>query len=140
MDVNIPVNWKVFEGEKGFEAAPEGAFGNRGITHGISVGTFEGKSASLQSITDEFIASLIKENQFLKPQGISRRGLLAGQSSRITTLSGRSPITGQIEIATVHTAKRRNGEVGYLITVVPGIDEVRYSGTFKLILDSVRIY
>jgi beta-barrel assembly-enhancing protease len=140
MTVSIPDNWRVFQNQNGFEAAPEGAFGNAGITHGTIVGTFRGRSSDLYAATDEYIETVIRSNSYLRRQSGLRRVFLDRRTSYSATLSGTSPVTRAVEIVTINSVQLRNGEIGYVVTVVPARDESRYSQTFRSVLDSVRIF
>ena len=139
MTASVPQNWRVFQNQTGFEAAPDGAFGNSGITHGVLVGTFRGSSGDLYALTDEYLDTVLRSNSYLKRQSTLRRTFVDGQLAYVVQLSGNSPITGRTEIATIYTVRLRNGDLGYMITVIPGREENRYTETFRTILDSVRL-
>jgi hypothetical protein len=44
MQINVPSNWRAFETQESVQFAPEGAYGDNGITHGALVGVTQAKA------------------------------------------------------------------------------------------------
>ncbi len=137
--INVPTNWQDFSGQSGAQFAPEGAYGDQGITHGVMVGVYPGQGSNLRTKTTAYINETLQGNTYLRQNGrlISRN--LAGRNGFTTQLSGRSPITGQTEIVTVYTTQLRDGQLFYVVTVVPSAESYRYNNTFSNMLSSVRL-
>ncbi|MGI9056535.1 MAG: hypothetical protein ACR2F2_12120, partial [Pyrinomonadaceae bacterium] len=56
-----------------------------------------------------------------------------------TTLSGRSPVTGETENATVYTTQLRNGQLFYIVAVAPADESSRYNIAFRNLISSIRL-
>ena len=137
--INVPSNWQDFSGQDGAQFAPEGAFGDQGITHGVMVGVYPGQGSNLRTKSDAYVNETLQANSYLRQNGrlVSRN--LAGRNGFTTQLSGRSPVTGQTEVVTVYTTQLRNGQVFYAVTVVPSGESYRYNATFSNVLNSIRL-
>jgi Zn-dependent protease with chaperone function len=128
ISVSIPDNWQEFGESSGVQFAPQGAYGDQGITRGAMIGV---SPASRDLYTDS-------QNNYLRQNGSFSRTTLAGRQAYTTTLSGRSPITGQTELVTVYTTQTRSGQLLYITTVVPQNESYYYSTAFRNMLNSVR--
>lgn len=137
--ISIPNNWQDFRGQDGASFAPEGAFGDQGITHGVLVGIYSGQRTNLRNNSDAYISETLQGNSYLRQNGrlVSRN--VAGRNGYTTQISGRSPITGQTEVVTVYTTQLRNGQLFYFLTVVPGGESYQYNAAFSNILNSLRL-
>ncbi len=134
---NYPTNWKVFSGND-LIVAPEGAYGDRGITHGAMIGAFETRSGLLNG-TKEYVRGISEANDYLRASGSYQRTTVAGRTGYTTTLIGRSPITNRDERVTVYTAQARNGNLLYIAAVSPNSEASRYSTTFRNLIRSMRL-
>lgn len=134
---SVPDNWRDFPNGSDIMFAPEGAYGDQGITHGAMVGTYPGQG-NLQQDTQDYLTGILDGNKYLSQQGGSTRTTISGRSAYVTTLSGRSPVTDRTEVVTVYTMQLRNGQMIYFDMVVPENESYSYSNTFKTILNSVR--
>jgi Zn-dependent protease with chaperone function len=137
LSVSIPDNWQELGGNSGVQFAPQGAFGNDGITRGVMIGVEPG-SSSLSQDTQSYLNEILQGNSYLRQNGSVTRAYLSGHQAYTTTLSGRSPITGRTENVTVFTAETRNGQLLYITMVVPENESYAYSATFRQILNSIR--
>lgn len=137
--ISVPGNWQEFSGEGGAQFAPEGAFGDQGITHGVMVGVYQGQGTSLRTKTQAYINETLQGNSYLQQNGslISRN--LGGRNGYTTQMSGRSPVTGRTEVVTVYTTQLRNGQLFYLVTVVPSDQSYNYTNAFRNVVNSVRL-
>ncbi|MBX3289040.1 MAG: M48 family metalloprotease [Acidobacteria bacterium] len=136
--MNVPSNWREFGSQSSVSFAPEGAYGNDGITHGLMLGIHRGQNNNLSRDSQELINGLLQANTYLRQQGSARSTRLGGRSAIMTTLSGRSPIYGGTEIVTIYTAQLRSGETFYLATVTPQTNSSRYNSAFRTAINSVR--
>ena len=133
---NVPSNWRQFSGDNAVQFAPEGAYGDQGITHGAMAGFAQGQNY-LSRDAQNYVAELLQNNPYLRQQGAMSRTNLDGRSGYIATLSGRSPVTGRSEVDTVYITQLRSGQLFYLVTVVPADDQYLYSTAFSELLNSV---
>lgn len=134
---SVPDNWKDFGGNSDVTFAPDGAYGDQGITHGAMVGTYPGQG-NLQQDTQEYLKGILEGNQYLRQQNNISRTSISGRNAYVTTLAGRSPVTGRTELVTVYTTQLSNGQLVYFDMVVPENESYSYSNTFRSILNSVR--
>jgi beta-barrel assembly-enhancing protease len=139
LSVNVPDNWKDFPGQNSVQIAPDGAYGDQGITHGIMMGVEKGNGGTLQQETTNYINELLKNNTYLRQQNNYSRGNISGKSALGVTLSGTSTVTNKTEVVTVYTSQLSSGELFYLITVNPQAEASTYDRTFSNIVRSVKI-
>jgi Zn-dependent protease with chaperone function len=137
--MNVPSNWKEFGSQSQIMFAPEGAYGDEGITHGTMVGLHQGQSGNLSADTRELVNVFLQGNTYLRQQGGIQNARFAGRQGYSTVLSGTSPITRRNETVTVYTARLRNGETFYVATVSPQQNSARYDNAFRTMLNSIRL-
>ena len=138
--ITLPDNWENAGGDQSSTSyAPAGAFGSQGITHGILIGLAKTQNRDLAAATDEYLQGVLQGNSYLRQSGRPERGSLANRTAYGTTLSGTSPITGRTEVVVAYTMQTRNGDLFYLVTVVPENQQRNYSRAFTAIRNSLRI-
>ena len=139
---SIPSNWRTL-GSDGNAAsyAPEGAYGSAGITHGVMFATDQERYRNLDQASRQLVQNLLQAqgNSYLRQSGGWRRTTLDGRDARSTTLSGRSPITGQTETVTLVTTMLSNGDLFYMAAVAPSSEYRNYQRPFEEILRSLRL-
>jgi hypothetical protein len=118
--------------------APEGAYGDQGITHGAMIGVVKANSGFQQAL-QEYINSVLQANDYLRQTSGFTRTSIGGRSGYMTELSGRSPVTGRNELVTVYALQLRSGDLFYLDTVVPEDESYRYESAFRNMVSSIRI-
>jgi Zn-dependent protease with chaperone function len=136
----IPSNWRAL-GSNGnaVSFAPEGAYGSSGITHGVMFDIGRAQSNNLRQASQELINGLVQSNNYLRQSGAFRRTTVDGRNALATTLSGRSPVTGQNEVVTVISTLLPNGDVFYMAAVAPSNEYSAYQRTFDDILRSLQV-
>lgn len=139
MSVNIPSNWQDFNTSGQVWFAPEGAFGNEGITHGAMVGASRANSTNLSQATRDYIAELLKANTYLRQIGSQQGATVAGRTGIATVLSGRSAVTGRNEVVTLYTAQLRSGDLFFVATVAPEEESYRYDSVFRNMVSSIQL-
>ena len=139
--MNMPNNWRDFPSGNEALLAPAGAFGDQGITHGAMFGTYTpgGTSPSLSQASNDYLMTILENNNYLNQRGSLLRTTLAGRNSYTGQLVGISPVTGKSELVTMYTAQLNNGEILFVATVVPEGESSRYSTAFRNLLSSLRI-
>lgn len=140
IQMNVPRNWRDFPSDDSIEFAPDGAHGNQGITHGMMIGVHPGHGGDLYSESAEYVESLRKVNPYLRRYSGFERYNLNGQQAYVVKLEGVSPVTRKTELVEVYTTNLRNGDIFYAITVVPDNERRDYASTFRLVLNSIRLY
>ena len=82
---------------------------------------------------------LVQSNNYLRQVTGYQRTTVDGRAALATTLTGRSPITGQNERVTIITTTLGNGQVFYMAAVSPQNEYTTYQRTFNDILRSLQL-
>jgi len=139
MSMNVPSNWQDFNTSGQVWFAPDGAYGNEGITHGAMVGAARSGSTNLSQATSQYINELLQANSYLRQDGSPTRTTVAGRTGFATVLSGRSSVTGRTEVVTVYTAQLRSGDLFFVATVSPEEEAYRYDNVFRNMVSSIQL-
>ncbi len=139
LQMSYPSNWRTFESQGTITFAPEGAYGDSGITHGVMLGTAQARSNDLAQSTEDYVNGVIQGNNYLRQTTNYSRSTLAGRNAFTTVLTGRSPITNQTEVATVFTTQLRNGGLFYVVMVAPESESSSYNAAFRNMIRSIRL-
>jgi Zn-dependent protease with chaperone function len=137
--LSVPDNWRDYAGENSVTLAPEGAVGQNVVTHGVIIGVDSEQARNLRGATDQYISEVLQGNPYLRQTGAYRRATVSGRAGLATTLTGRSPVTGQTEIVTIVTTTLRNGNIFYMNAVAPQADYRNYQTAFDQILRSIQL-
>jgi beta-barrel assembly-enhancing protease len=143
LSVSVPNNWRDFaeqdQNSVQLTFAPNGAYGDNGITHGVLVGIQRGNGGNLQQEFDAYVKGILQGNNYLQARTNYSNASLNGRGGYTILLAGRSPITGRNELARVYGTQTRNGSLLYLIMVVPEEEASRYNNAFNNIYRSLRL-
>lgn len=137
--LNVPSNWREFAGTSQVQFAPEGAYGDQGITHGAMIGIYRGSANNIAQDSESFVNGMLQSNSYLQKRSNYSQAYFAGRQGRAITLSGRSPVTGRTEVVTTYTTLLRNGDLFYAATVVPEDESTSYYNAFRNMLNSIRL-
>ena len=137
--LNVPSNWQDFTSPDGVQFAPDGAYGDQGITRGLMIGVYRGQDNDLQSSSQGYVNQILQGNQYLQQRTRFSSTYVAGRRGYTTSLSGRSPITNRTEIVNIYTTQLRTGELFYAVTVVPDDESYNYTNAFRTVLSSIRL-
>lgn len=139
LSMQVPNNWKEFSSSDQATFAPEGGYGDQGITHGVMLGVASGSSRDGYEATQDYINSLLQSNTYLQQRGTIAQTTISGRSGNVVQLAGRSNVTGETEVVTVYTTLLANGVLVYIATVVPQSESSQYQTAFRSMLNSVRL-
>jgi beta-barrel assembly-enhancing protease len=139
ISLNYPNNWRVMEDQSQVWIAPDGAYGKDGITHGTMIGIANARNSSLDQATEAYVNGILQANTYLRRQTNFYQTTISGRQGYYTTLSGRSPVTGETENATVYTTQLRNGQLLYVVAVSPADEASRYNSAFRNLIRSIRL-
>jgi beta-barrel assembly-enhancing protease len=139
LQMNVPSNWLDFTQQSEVTFAPNGAYGNQGITRGAFIGLFQSQSRNLGEATQEYVDGVLKSNDYLRQRSSYTRTTISGRTAFATVLAGRSPITNRTEIATVYTLQRSDGQLFYIVSVVPEDESSSYNAAFRTMIRSIRL-
>ena len=136
--VNVPQNWREFGSADDVQFAPEGAYGNQGLTHGTMLGIYPDQSGNLQQASENYLNVIVQNNAYLRQRSQWSGTTVGGRQAYTTTLSGTSPVTRRSEVVTVYMTQLRSGNTVYIANVVPEGESYAYDNTFRNILNSIR--
>jgi Zn-dependent protease with chaperone function len=138
--ISAPDNWQTF-GQSNTEIwlAPQGAFGDSGITHGALIGIQHGGNGTLQQETQSYIQGILQSNNYLQAQTQYARTVIGGRNGLGVMLAGTSPVTGNTEVDTIYTTQLSNGDLFYVVTVAPQNEASNYNYAFRNMIRSIRI-
>lgn len=137
--INVPGNWKEFSGQSEVTFAPEGGYGDQGITHGVMIGIYKGRGGSLSQSTEAYVNGILESNTYLRQRGGYARATVAARQGYTTVISGRSPVTNRTENVTIYTAPMQNGDILYVAAVAPSDESFRYDSAFRNLVASIRL-
>jgi len=141
--ISVPDNWRELPSNDGVTFAPEGAYsqtqGRFVFTHGVQVGVVRTQSNSLRAATDELIRALAQGNQSLQQAGGYERETLGRRDALGVSLTNISELSGRQELVSVVTTMLRNGDLFYLVAVVPQDESQDYQRTFMAVLGSLSV-
>jgi hypothetical protein len=140
LSMQVPNNWREFSSSDNQVAfAPEGAYGDQGITRGAMLGVVSANTRDGYQATQAYIESLLQSNSYLRQRGSIAQTTISGRLGNVVQLSGRSDITGETELVTVYTTLLSSGVMVYIATVVPQSESYQYQTAFRSMLNSVRL-
>jgi Zn-dependent protease with chaperone function len=142
VEVSVPGNWRQLNDANSVWFVPQGGYGQYNgqvvYTHGASFGLAQTSNRNLQRATEELINSLAQGNNSLRMNGGYQRTTMSGRTALMSTLSNVNEATGRPETVRLITTQLRNGQLFYMIAVVPQ-NERNFESAFQNILRSVRI-
>jgi hypothetical protein len=140
--VNVPNNWRTLSANSYIRYVPENGYGPMNgqnvLTHGVEIGIARPASGDLPGATDAFIEGILRGEPSVRRSGESRAVTIAGRRGLATAMVNRSPLGGEERLDLV-TAQLADGNLFYVLTVVPDRDEAAYADTFENILQSIRL-
>src|SRR5690606_25959137 len=66
--MNVPGNWEEFAGQSDVTFAPQGAYGNQGITHGAMIGLYRSRGGTFNQATQDYVNGILEANSYLRQQ------------------------------------------------------------------------
>jgi hypothetical protein len=142
--ISVPDNWQQLSNSNELTFAPAGGAddvqGRPVFTHGVMVGMTRSSARNLRVATEQYLTSLSQGNPALRRQTNYEVGSISGQQALAVTCSNVSELSGGPEIVMIYTTLLRNGELFYMIGVVPQEEYRSYQGVFQRVLGSIRFY
>ncbi len=141
--VSVPSNWMQYSGRSTVTYAPEGGYfqaqgGGTAFTHGVEVGITQG-TGNLSRDTETLVRSFANSNAQLRQRGSARKDTIGGRQGITVPLSNVSDVSGTQEAIQLSTAQLRNGNVLYVIGVVPEAEAGTYEAAFRQIRQNMQI-
>lgn len=140
VQMSVPDNWRELPTQGSVWFAPEGAYGDQGISHGAMIGAAQAQNGNLQQATEDYVNGLLQNegNNYLRQTANYTRTSLGGRNAYATTLSGRSPLTNRNEVVNIITTQLRSGELFYVVAVSPENEASSYNSAFRNMIRSIR--
>jgi Zn-dependent protease with chaperone function len=142
VQVSVPNNWRQINDSNSVWFAPEGGYGQANgqavYTHGVNFGVAQTNNSNLQRATQELINNLAQGNNNLRMNGGYQQATLSGRPAIVGTLSNVNEATGRPETVRLVTTQLRNGQLFYMVAVVPQ-NERNFENAFQNIVRYVRI-
>jgi Zn-dependent protease with chaperone function len=140
--VSVPSNWQAVTSNNSIKYVPQNAYGDYNgqstLTHGVELGVARASARNLQQATQTLIEGFVRSNEGMQIAGREEVFQLSGRQAIVTPLEGRSALGG-IERVEVHTTMLNNGDLFYLLTVVPDREIGTYGAAFDRVVRSVRL-
>jgi uncharacterized RmlC-like cupin family protein len=140
--VSVPSNWQAVSSETSVKFVPQNAFGDyqgqSTLTHGVEIGVARASSRDLNQATQSLIEGFVQSNAGMRIVARQEAFRLSGRNAIVTPLEGRSALGG-MERVDVHTTMLSNGDLFYVLTVVPERELDTYSAAFDRVISSVRL-
>ena len=128
--VQVPTNWQAVSSNNSVKFVPQNGYGEyRGqvtLTHGAEAGVARASSRDLNQATQTLIDGFVRSNEGMQLAGQQQQGRLSNRAAIRTPLVGRSALGGN-ERVDVYTTMLRDGNLFYVLTVVPEREEGNYS-------------
>jgi hypothetical protein len=140
--VSVPTNWQAVTSNSSIKYVPQNAYGEyqgqSTLTHGVELGVARASSRNLDQATQTLIDGFVRGNSDMRIAGSEESFRLSGRNAIVTPLEGRSAVGGA-ERVEVHTTLLNNGDLFYLLTVVPEREVSSYGPAFDRVVNSVRL-
>lgn len=139
LQLRVPMNWRDFVGDSSLTFAPEGAYGDQGITHGIMFGAYRANQGAIYNSSRNYVSELLQGNPYLRQRSDLTSTRVGGRQAYTTTLAGTSPVTNRTEVVTVYTVQLRSGNLLTIAAVAPEADVYRYNAAFRSMINSIQL-
>jgi beta-barrel assembly-enhancing protease len=140
--VQVPANWQAVQSNNAIKYVPQNGYGEyRGattLTHGVELGVARASSRDLNQATQTLIDGFVRSNEGMQLAARQQPGRIANRAAVRSPLVGRSALGGR-ELVDVYTTQLRDGNLFYVITVVPEREEGNYDAVFTRVVQSVRL-
>jgi Zn-dependent protease with chaperone function len=141
--VSVPSNWRELPSQSSVTFAPEGAYGQYNgsnvFTHGVEIGIARNETHDLLTATDELIQSLRQGNPRMGQPSNYRRISIGNREGLTSLVSNVSEATGTPETIEIFTAVMRNGNLLYVLGVVPADSFNDYQPAFGRVVQSIQL-
>ncbi len=121
---------------------PQNAYGQLNgetvFTHGVELGVARAASTNLSESTDALLNALAQGNPNLRQASQPRRAQLSQRSAIENQLVNRTPDGGQERVGLI-TTFLSDGNLFYMLTIVPDDEVGRYEPAFDRVASTVRL-
>lgn len=135
----VPKNWYGRETEGAIFFAPNGAYGDQGITHGLMFGIDKGATNDAERNAVAFLEGVLRNNSYLKIIGKPVAVTINGRDFLQLTMVGTSPVSKRVELVTMRLTALSPQHILHISTVCPQNLAAGYKPTFDRVVRSIKI-
>jgi Zn-dependent protease with chaperone function len=138
----VPSNWQAVTSNSAVKFVPQNAYGQLNgetvFTHGVELGVARAASTNLSESTDALLNALAQGNPNLRHASQPRRAQLSQRNAIENQLVNRTPDGGQERVGLI-TTFLSDGNLFYMLTIVPDDEAGRYEPAFDRVASTVRL-
>ncbi len=139
---SVPSNWQAVTSNSAVKFVPENAYGQLNgetvFTHGVELGVARAASQDLVESTDALLSALAQGNPNLRQAAQPRQTRLSQRTAIEHQLVNRTP-GGEQERVGVTTTFLADGNLFYMLTIVPVDESNRYQPAFSRVASNLRL-
>ena len=139
---SVPSNWQAVTSNSAVKFVPENAYGQLNgetvFTHGVELGVARAASRDLAESTDALLNALAQGNPNLRQATQPRQTRLSQRVAIENQLVNRTP-NGAQERVGVTTTFLADGNLFYMLTIVPVEESSRYQPAFSRVASTLRL-
>ncbi len=139
---SVPSNWQAVTSNSAVKFVPQNAYGQLNgetvFTHGVELGVARAASRDLAESTDALLGALVEGNPNLRQAAQPRQTRLSQRIAIEHQLVNRAP-NGAQERVGVTTTFLADGNLFYMLTIVPVDESSRYQPAFSRVASTLRL-
>ncbi len=139
---SVPSNWEAVSSNSAVKFVPQNAYGELNgetvFTHGVELGVARAASSDLDQSTDALLNALAQGNPSLRQVTEPRQVQLAQRTAIQHQLINRTPDGSEERVGLV-TTLLSDGNLFYLLTIVPSEERGRYQPAFNRVASTLRL-
>ena len=139
---SVPSNWQAVTTNSAVKFVPQNAYGQLNgetvFTHGVELGVARAASRDLVESTDALLSALAQGNPNLREAAQPRQTRLSQRAAIEHQLVNRAPNGAQERVGLV-TTFLADGNLFYLLTIVPVEESGRYQPAFNRVASTLRL-
>jgi Zn-dependent protease with chaperone function len=142
-DVSVPQNWQAISSTNAVKFVPQNGYGvidggQSVFTHGVELGVARPSSRDLQDATATLVSNFARSNPDLRQASEMRNIRLSQRSGIGVALANRSALGGNEQVG-LYTAFLADGNLFYIVTIVPDREANQYAPVFDRVARSLRL-
>jgi len=139
---SVPANWKAVQSSNAVRVVPENGYGELNgevvVTHAVEFGVARASSRDLRDATITWLKAIAQGNPSLRLAGEQQVGKMSQRTALGTPVVSPSPLGGNERI-NVYTTFLADGNLFYVLTVVPEREAEAFQPTFAKIVQSIKL-
>ncbi len=139
---SVPSNWQEVTSNSAVKFVPQNAYGQLNgemvFTHGVEIGVARAASRDLNESTDALLSALAQGNPNLRQAQQPRQTRLSQRTAIEHQLLNRTPGGSQERVGVI-TTFLADGNLFYILTIVPSDESGRYQPAFRRVTSNLRL-